>query len=101
MERMPDGLGDSKRQVNDRFETASKMGAGALALNWGFGPRPWLNATLLPRGIRSASPADVPGRGTFSHRHAVCTTRKDAAPIFPWPTCRESARFDIYDSLAV
>lgn len=88
-----------QRQVGKILEDRRKMGAGALAVNWGFAEN-LAYATLLAEGYPVRITGQDVGRGTFSHRHAVLHHQKDGSTYVPLQHLEESnSSFVIYDSL--
>ena len=87
------------RQVNRILEDRRKMGAGALAVNWGFAEI-MAYATLLREGYPVRLTGQDVGRGTFSHRHAVLHNQKDGSIHIPLQKIHpDQPIFEIYDSL--
>ncbi|MCY4426234.1 MAG: 2-oxoglutarate dehydrogenase E1 component, partial [Halieaceae bacterium] len=87
------------RQVNRILEDRRKMGAGALAVNWGFAEI-MAYATLLQEGYPVRLTGQDVGRGTFSHRHAVLHNQKDGSIHIPLQKIHpDQPIFEIYDSL--
>jgi len=87
-----------QRQVAKILEDRQKMGAGALAINWGFAET-MAYATLLFEGHPVRISGQDVGRGTFSHRHAALHNQKDGSTYIPLQHLYEGQpRFDLYDS---
>src|SRR5690606_29139463 len=87
-----------QRQVSKILEDRAKMGAGALAINWGYAET-LAYATLLFEGHPVRISGQDVGRGTFSHRHAALHNQKDGSTHIPLQHLYEGQpRFDLYDS---
>ncbi len=87
-----------QRQVSKILEDRQKMGAGALAINWGYAET-LAYATLLFEGHPVRISGQDVGRGTFSHRHAALHNQKDGSTYIPLQHLYEGQpRFDLYDS---
>ncbi|MDA1299270.1 MAG: 2-oxoglutarate dehydrogenase E1 component [Proteobacteria bacterium] len=87
------------RQVSKIVEDRKKMGAGALAINWGFAEI-MAYATLLTQGFGIRLTGQDVGRGTFSHRHAVLHDQKQGGTYVPLEHVAEGQPpFRLYDSL--
>ncbi len=87
-----------QRQVAKIIEDRKKMGAGAMAINWGFAET-MAYATLLAEGHPVRLTGQDVGRGTFSHRHAVLHNQKDASTYVPLQNLgADQPRMTIYDS---
>jgi 2-oxoglutarate dehydrogenase E1 component len=87
-----------QRQVSKILEDRQKMGAGALAINWGYA-EVMAYATLLFEGHPVRISGQDVGRGTFSHRHAALHNQKDGSTYVPLQHLYEGQpRFDLYDS---
>ncbi|MCL7462942.1 2-oxoglutarate dehydrogenase E1 component [Pseudomonas sp. NW5] len=87
-----------QRQVAKILEDRDRMGAGALAINWGFAET-LAYATLLKEGHPVRITGQDVGRGTFSHRHAVLHNQKDASRYIPLQNLYDGQpAFDLYDS---
>jgi 2-oxoglutarate dehydrogenase E1 component len=87
-----------QRQVSKILEDRQKMGAGALAINWGYA-EVMAYATLLFEGHPVRISGQDVGRGTFSHRHAALHNQKDGSTHIPLQHLYEGQpRFDLYDS---
>ena len=102
-------LADNLVTLPERFElnprvaaiidSRARMGAGALALDWGFAET-MAYATLLRDGYRVRLTGQDSGRGTFSHRHAVLHGAADGAVHVPLKhITNEPSDFVIIDSL--
>ena len=102
-------LNDTLQQLPDRFELNSrvsgimesrrKMGAGALAMDWGFAEI-MAYAGLLREGYNVRLTGQDSGRGTFSHRHAVLHNQQDGTTYVPLKNITtEPEDFVIIDSL--
>ncbi len=88
-----------QKQVAKIWEDRRKMGAGAMAINWGFG-EVMAYATLIDEGFSIRLTGQDVGRGTFSHRHAVLHDQKAGERLIPLRGLEgEENRFNIYDSL--
>lgn len=87
-----------QKQVGKIIEDRRKMGAGALAINWGFGEI-MAYATLLDQGYSIRLIGQDVRRGTFSHRHAVLHDQKVGDTLVPLSRLEgENNRFYLYDS---
>lgn len=87
-----------QRQVAKILEDRQKMTAGALSINWGFAET-MAYATLLFEGHSVRMTGQDIGRGTFSHRHAVLHSQKDASAYVPLKNLYpDQPRFELYDS---
>ncbi|MFL0805809.1 MAG: 2-oxoglutarate dehydrogenase E1 component [Oceanobacter sp.] len=94
----PDGFA-VQRQVGKILEDRTRMAAGATPINWGFAET-MAYATLLDDGYPVRITGQDVGRGTFSHRHAVLHSQKDASVYIPLANISEDQPpLDIYDSL--
>lgn len=94
---IPDGF-VLQKQVGKIIEDRNKMGAGAQAINWGFGEM-MAYATLLDQGFSIRLTGQDVGRGTFSHRHAVLHDQKQGEKLSPLKRLEgDSNRFHLYDS---
>lgn len=97
LHEIPDGF-VLQKQVSKIIEDRRKMGAGALAINWGFGEI-MAYATLLDQGYSVRLTGQDVGRGTFSHRHAVLHDQKMGEQLTPLQQLAgENHKFHIYDS---
>ena len=96
--QVPEGF-SVQRQVSKIVDDRSKMTAGALPINWGYG-EVMAYATLLNEGHPIRLTGQDVGRGTFSHRHAVLHNQKDGSTHIALQQLKENQPdFDIYDSL--
>ena len=87
-----------QRQVSKILEDRGRMGVGAMPINWGFAET-LAYATLLKEGHPVRITGQDVGRGTFSHRHAVLHSQKDASRYIPLQNLYEGQpAFDLYDS---
>ncbi|SDS43485.1 2-oxoglutarate dehydrogenase E1 component [Pseudomonas oryzae] len=87
-----------QRQVAKILEDRGRMGVGAMPINWGFAET-LAYATLLKEGHPVRITGQDVGRGTFSHRHAVLHSQKDASRYIPLQNLYEGQpAFDLYDS---
>ncbi|EED35998.1 oxoglutarate dehydrogenase (succinyl-transferring), E1 component [Luminiphilus syltensis NOR5-1B] len=94
----PDGF-SVQRQVQKILDDRTKMGAGALSINWGFAET-MAYATLLVEGYPVRMTGQDIGRGTFSHRHVVLHGQKTGDTYTPLEHLSEDqANFRLYDSL--
>ena len=94
---IPDGFVLLK-QVGRIIEDRRMMGAGAQAINWGYGEI-MAYATLLDEGFSIRLTGQDVGRGTFSHRHAVLHDQKIGEKLIPLERFeKDSNRFHIFDS---
>jgi len=102
-------LADQLQTLPDRFElnprvagimeSRRKMGAGALALDWGFAEI-MAYATLMRDGHKVRLTGQDSGRGTFSHRHAVLHNALDGSTFVPLKNVTtEPDDFVVIDSL--
>ncbi|MFO7858473.1 MAG: 2-oxoglutarate dehydrogenase E1 component [Ectothiorhodospiraceae bacterium] len=102
-------LNNTLQQLPDRFElnqrvagimeSRRKMGAGALAMDWGFAET-MAYAGLLREGYKVRLTGQDSGRGTFSHRHAVLHNAQDGSTYVPLKNITtEPEDFVIIDSL--
>ncbi|MCP1673285.1 2-oxoglutarate dehydrogenase E1 component [Natronocella acetinitrilica] len=102
-------LADNLQALPDRFElnprvagimeSRRKMGAGALALDWGFAEL-MAYAALLRDGYKVRLTGQDSGRGTFSHRHAVLHNAQDGSTYIPLKNITtEPEDFVVIDSL--
>ncbi len=102
-------LAENLQSLPDRFElnprvagimeSRRKMGAGALALDWGFA-EVMAYATLLRDGHKVRLTGQDSGRGTFSHRHAVLHNAQDGSTYVPLKNVTtEPEDFVVIDSL--
>lgn len=97
MHEIPEGF-VLQKQVSKIWEDRRKMGAGAMAINWGYG-EVMAYATLLDEGFSIRLTGQDVGRGTFSHRHAVIHDQKEGDRHIPLLNLqKENNRFFIYDS---
>lgn len=97
LHEIPDGF-VLQKQVSKIWEDRRKMGAGAMAINWGYG-EVMAYATLLDEGFSIRLTGQDVGRGTFSHRHAVIHDQKEGERLIPLLNLqKEDNRFFIYDS---
>lgn len=94
---VPDGV-VLQKQVEKIYEDRRKMAAGALPLNWGMAET-LAYATLAEQGYPIRMTGQDVGRGTFSHRHAVIHSQKDAATYVPLANMYEGQpSFELFDS---
>mgnify|MGYP005838546809 CR=1 FL=1 len=94
---IPDGIVVQK-QVSKIYEDRRKMAGGALPINWGMAET-LAYATLLDQGYAVRLTGQDSGRGTFSHRHAVIHSQKDASTYIPLRHINDDQpAFDLYDS---
>ena len=102
-------LNETLQQLPDRFElnprvagimeSRRKMGAGALAMDWGFAET-MAYAGLLREGYKVRLTGQDSGRGTFSHRHAVLHNANDGSTYVPLKNITtEPGDFVVIDSL--
>ena len=97
MDEFPEGF-VLQRQVAKIAEDRHKMGAGALAVNWGFA-EVMAYASLLSQGFAIRLTGQDVGRGTFSHRHAVFHDQKEGGSYIPLQyLAPDQPSFMIYDS---
>jgi 2-oxoglutarate dehydrogenase E1 component len=95
--QMPEGF-ILQRQVSKIIEDRSKMAAGAMPCNWGFGET-MAYASLLEQGYPVRITGQDVGRGTFSHRHVVLHDQKNAGTHIPLDNiANDDLAFEIYDS---
>ncbi len=98
LQRLPEGF-ELNPRVAAVMESRRKMGAGALALDWGFAES-MAYATLLHDGYKVRLTGQDSGRGTFSHRHAVLHNAKDGSTYIPLKEItNEPSDFTVIDSL--
>jgi 2-oxoglutarate dehydrogenase E1 component len=64
------------------FDNRRKMGAGAMAMDWGYAET-LAYAALLREGYGVRLSGQDSGRGTFFHRHAIVHNVKDGAAYAP------------------
>ena len=87
-----------QKQVGKIWEDRRKMGAGAMAINWGFAEN-MAYATLLEEGHSIRLTGQDVGRGTFSHRHAVLHDQKAGGTYTPLSLlAKKGNRFSLFDS---
>ncbi len=87
-----------QKQVGKIWEDRRKMGAGAMAINWGFAEN-MAYATLLDEGHSIRLTGQDVGRGTFSHRHATLHDQKAGETHTPLSLLtKETNSFSLYDS---
>ncbi|HEY9034871.1 MAG TPA: 2-oxoglutarate dehydrogenase E1 component [Pseudomonadales bacterium] len=87
-----------QKQVAKIIEDRRKMTAGAMPVNWGYAET-LAYATLLDQGFPVRITGQDVGRGTFSHRHAVLHSQKDASTYVPLEHCFDGQPcMTIYDS---
>ena len=87
-----------QKQVGKIWEDRRKMGAGAMAINWGFAEN-MAYATLLDEGHSIRLTGQDVGRGTFSHRHAILHDQKAGETHTPLSLLvKETNSFSLYDS---
>ncbi|MEX0732475.1 MAG: 2-oxoglutarate dehydrogenase E1 component [Aquisalimonadaceae bacterium] len=102
-------LAETLQALPDRFElnprvagimeSRRKMGAGALAIDWGFAET-MAYATLLHDGHKVRLTGQDTGRGTFSHRHSVLHNALDGSTFIPLKNVTtEPDDFIVIDSL--
>ena len=95
---VPEGFA-LQRQVGKIIDDRRKMAAGALPINWGMGEL-LAYASLLMEGHSVRITGQDVGRGTFSHRHAVLHSQKDASTWVPLAHLSdEQPSMQIYDSV--
>jgi len=94
---IPDGV-QVQRQVAKIYDDRRKMANGALPLNWGMAEL-LAYATILEQDYPIRITGQDVGRGTFSHRHAVVHSQRDASAYTPLNNIKENQPpFDLYDS---
>lgn len=94
---IPDGF-PLQRQVSKVYEDRALMAAGGEAINWGFAELLAYASILESDHPIRLTGQDV-GRGTFSHRHAVLHSQKDASTYVPLQHLKEDQpAFTIHDS---
>ena len=97
LHEVPDGF-VLQKQVARIWEDRRKMGAGAMAINWGYGEI-MAYATLLDQGYSIRLTGQDVGRGTFSHRHAVVHDQKEGDRLLPLLRMQGGEnRLFVYDS---
>ncbi|WP_372777540.1 2-oxoglutarate dehydrogenase E1 component [Litorivivens sp.] len=95
---IPEGF-TLQRQVAKIYEDRRKMAAGATPINWGFAET-LAYASLLDQDYAVRITGQDVGRGTFSHRHAVLHSQKDASTYIPLQhVAEDQPHFTIHDSL--
>ena len=88
-----------QRQVQKVLDDRVEMWSGNMDLNWG-AAEVMAYATLLEDNFLVRLTGQDVGRGTFSHRHAVLHSQKDASTYVPLRQLSPvKPRFAIYDSL--
>lgn len=88
-----------QRQVQKVLDDRVQMWAGNQELNWG-AAEVMAYASLLDEDYLVRITGQDVGRGTFSHRHAMLHSQKDAKPYAPLKSIRpDQHRFAMYDSL--
>lgn len=88
-----------QRQVQKVLEDRTQMWTGNMELNWG-AAEVMAYASLLDEDYLVRITGQDVGRGTFSHRHAILHSQKDAKPYAPLKSIRPNDhRFAMYDSL--
>lgn len=98
LQELPDGF-VMQKQVAKIMDDRKKMGAGAMAINWGFGEI-MAYATLLDEGYSIRLTGQDVRRGTFSHRHAILHDQKTGNGYMPLVQLeQEDNKLYIYDSL--
>ena len=98
LQSLPDGF-ELNPRVAGIMESRRKMGAGALALDWGFAEI-MAYASLLHDGFKVRLTGQDSGRGTFSHRHAVLHNARDGSTYIPLKNITtEPGDFVVIDSL--
>lgn len=98
LQALPDRF-ELNPRVAGIMESRRKMGAGALALDWGFAET-MAYATLLREGHKVRLTGQDSGRGTFSHRHAVLHNALDGSTFVPLKNITtEPDDFAVIDSL--
>ena len=74
--------------VNRIIENRKQMGAGELAMDWGYAET-MAYASLLDDGYPVRLSGQDSGRGTFFHRHAVIHNQEDGDTYLPLQNIRE------------
>ena len=98
LQQLPEGF-ELNPRVASIMESRRKMGAGALAMDWGFAET-MAYATLLQEGHRVRLTGQDSGRGTFSHRHAVLHNALNGETYIPLKSITTDPEdFVIIDSL--
>jgi 2-oxoglutarate dehydrogenase E1 component len=96
--QLPEGL-ELHPRVAKIIDDRRKMGAGALAMDWGFAETLAYAALLRENYAIRISGQDC-GRGTFFHRHAVLHNQKEDAHYIPLQHLAEGQpQFRVIDSL--
>lgn len=96
--QLPEGL-ELHPRVAKIIDDRRKMGAGALAIDWGFAETMAYAALLRENYAIRISGQDC-GRGTFFHRHAVLHNQKEDAHYIPLQHLAEGQpQFRVIDSL--
>jgi len=94
----PDGFKMNAR-VTSIVDKRTKMAAGKLATDWGFGEN-LAYAALLQEGFPIRLSGEDCGRGTFFHRHAVFHHQKTGESYIPLQHVTEDqSSFTVIDSL--
>ncbi|WP_271270574.1 2-oxoglutarate dehydrogenase E1 component [Aliamphritea hakodatensis] len=94
---VPEGF-SVQRQVQKIYDDRKKMAAGAMAVNWGCAEM-LAYASVLAEGHGVRLTGQDVGRGTFSHRHAVLHSQKDAAVYEPLQNIApDQPRLTLHDS---
>lgn len=97
LETIPEGF-VLQRQVSRIIEDRRKMTAEILPINWGYAET-LAYASLLEQGFMVRLTGQDVGRGTFSHRHAVLHSQKDASTYVPLEHCADNqGKMTIHDS---
>jgi len=95
--KVPEGF-PLQRQVDKVYQDRALMAAGGEAINWGFAEL-LAYASLIERDHPIRLTGQDVGRGTFSHRHAVLHSQKDAKTYVPLQHIQEGQpEFTIHDS---
>ena len=95
--QVPEGF-QVQRQVQKIYDDRKKMAAGAMECNWGFAET-LAYATMLAEGHPIRITGQDVGRGTFSHRHAVLHSQKDASRYVPLENIADDQpTFELFDS---
>ncbi len=98
MQELPEDFG-VQRQVQKVLDDRVQMWSGNMDLNWG-AAEVMAYATLLEENFLVRLTGQDVGRGTFSHRHAVLHSQKDASVYVPLrKISAPKPNFALYDSL--